>query len=206
MNKSESILTEKDILIIKEVILENGGNWDNDRLKEIKAKIKEYHRVFIRNRCCYCARIFNGEFKMVIDIEHILPKGKFPIYEFTPVNLSIACKRCNMQIKKQDITFLDNLDETKKEPFISERYLFIHPNLDIYKEHLNYIVQIYDDNILIKYTPIHDKPKGRFTYSYFKLDELEMNQIDQAQGIKDIEISPLMKQKDSESLQELLRG
>ncbi|NGF76540.1 HNH endonuclease [Fluviicola sp. SGL-29] len=157
--------------------------WDNPLLKDFKKKVKKYFRS-INDECCYCKKNFTGEFNMVIDIEHILPKSKFENLMFTIFNLNIACKRCNMNVKNENIDFLVDLSLVKTSPEDPSLYKFIHPNFDIYDEHIDYLVNINSQKKVIKFLIVGDSAKGKFTYDYFKLNELEIDTINQAQGVK----------------------
>jgi len=101
-------LTQEDISNIQIAIREGGKIWSSPHIAGFKRSIKDYYRVQQNEQCCYCKRVTVGEFRMVLDIEHILPKGNqaYRKYMFEPKNLSIACKRCNMKIKKQDVSFV----------------------------------------------------------------------------------------------------
>jgi hypothetical protein len=175
------MITKEDIILIQEVILEGGDIWANNRLDPLKRKFKDYYREKLNEQCCYCRKNTVGEFNMVLDIEHVLPKSKFERYMFNPLNLSMSCKRCNMNIKKEDISFLTDEDTIHNSPFVSESYQFIHPNLDSYFVNLRYFVEVVDNNTLIKYDPI--TVKGIYTYGYFKLKELEIESVNNTQGI-----------------------
>jgi hypothetical protein len=175
------MFTIEDVIIIKEVIKDGGDKWNNPKLLPVKTKIKNYYRTRLNEQCCYCRKNFEGEFNMVIDIEHILPKNKYEKLMFIPLNLSISCKRCNMKIKGHDISFITSVGDIDINPFESENYKFIHPNLDDYFLNLKYFVQISNNNKIVKYKPI--SPKGAYTYKYFRLKELEIESLNKAQGI-----------------------
>ena len=175
------MLTKKEFEIIKEVVNEGGDIWDNPKLEPVKAKIKKYFRGALGDQCCYCRKNTTGEFNMVLDIEHILPKSKFRNHIFQPLNLSMSCKRCNMNVKREDTSFIVDMKSILTHPFISNNYKFIHPNLDSYFDNLKYLVEIINENKLIKYDPITEK--GKFTYCYFRLNELEIESFNTTQGI-----------------------
>ena len=119
---------------------------------------------------------------MVIDIEHILPKSVYGEYTFSKVNLTVACKRCNMEIKKARLDFLVDEHSARKEPGDTQLFRFIHPNVDAYFDHIERSVVEKNDKRLVKYIILHDSPKGNYTYDFFKLDQLEINSFDKAQG------------------------
>jgi hypothetical protein len=87
------MITKEDLILIQEVIEEGGDIWANPKLDLLKRKIKDYYREKLNDRCCYCRKNTVGEFNMVLDIEHVLPKGKFEKFMFNPQNMSMSCKR-----------------------------------------------------------------------------------------------------------------
>lgn len=157
--------------------------WESKHIKDLKSRIKKFHLSLTNETCCYCGKEFHGEFTMVIDVEHIVPKKKYDALMFNIANLSVSCKRCNLNIKGEDTDFLI-------EPFDCadvgqhDKYKFVHPNLDDRKQHLSrYVVQANECRI-VKY--VTRSTKGEYTYTYFKLDELEIDSFDLAQGANQV--------------------
>ncbi|SDP85321.1 HNH endonuclease family protein [Desulforhopalus singaporensis] len=185
------MLNKDDLLLITQAI-ENGGDiWNNEILRPVKAKIKEYHRSVQDESCCYCRRDTTGEFNMVLDIEHVLPKGHsyFKKYMFTICNLSVSCKRCNLKIKGQKTDFIVDIESAKNNPCDNHLFHFIHPNSDNYYDHIKYIVEIENECRVIKYMVINSSAKGKYTYDFFRLKELEREAMDKSQGVKNVKIS-----------------
>lgn len=157
-------------------------SWDDKvLLKDIKKIIKDFHIKTTDERCCYCGANTHNVHRGTLDIEHILPKSLFPYYMFTTKNLSISCKRCNLTIKKAKVDFLSE-EFNRNHIFRTRYYKFIHPNLDNYDAHLLLEMAQSGRKTLIKYRVVNDSSKGHYTYSYFKLDALEKDSFDQAQG------------------------
>lgn len=177
--------TKEDVVAIRTSIAEGGKVWKNIKLACVKKNIKNYYKDKCR-RCCYCKRSFKGEYDLVIDIEHILPQSKYKKYMFSPKNLSIACKRCNMKIKKADIRFI-NINHHKRRVFNKTTYKFIHPNLDVYTKHIQRVNVEVDDFSYTKYKVLNNSQKGHYTYEFFKLFDFETEDLDKAQGIPVIE-------------------
>ncbi|MCX2454164.1 hypothetical protein OQX61_23035 [Pedobacter sp. PLR] len=175
-------LTADDLITIQAAIAEGGKIWENVLLTNVKRKIKTHYLGVTTEQCCYCKRDMRDEFMMVIDIEHVLPKSQFPDYMFELFNLSVSCKRCNMLIKGDSTEFLFDRATVSLQPRDTEQYRLIHPNLDDYFENIEYIVQIKNNKKSIKYLQL--KPKGVYTYSFFRLDKLEVNTLNNAQGIE----------------------
>jgi hypothetical protein len=182
--------TEVEIELIAKAKSDGGNVWDNPSLATIKRKIKDYYRAKNNEQCCYCRRDFENEFNMVIDIEHILPKSivEFSNYMFEIENLNISCKRCNMNIKKDRIDFIVDMATINPDYKVSQKYLFIHPNFDDYFDNIDYDMIIKNNKKLIKYTSKTEK--GKYTYSYFYLDKIEIDTLNSAQGI-DVKINDL---------------
>ncbi len=183
---SKAVLTIQDIKVIEDAIyaaaISGQKVWDQDVLQRIKSKIKAFSLVLLEDRCCYCAKNFLGEFNMVMDIEHVLPKSKYKQFEFSPFNLSVACKRCNMNVKNEDDSFVVDVAVANSDPERVDNYRIVHPNLDNYFDHLQYDVVIRNNSKMIKYSVVKSSSKGAFTYSYFRLKELEISSLTQAQG------------------------
>ncbi|MEJ5092625.1 HNH endonuclease [Sphingobacterium faecium] len=176
------VYTIKENADIAAAIAQGGKIWSNVLLNDVKTKIKNHYFLVQFPRCCYCSRLFVGEFRMVVDIEHILPQSQFGSERFVPDNLNIACKRCNMEIKKADLSFIVDIVAMGTDYYNSIHYKIVHPNLDIYDNHL--VRKEYRTNnfALVKYS-WSNNDKGLFTYKYFKLNELEIDALNNAQGL-----------------------
>jgi len=182
--------THDELVLIETAKGEEGSTWSSKTIEDVKVRIKQHYRENIIDECCYCRRSFTGEFNMVIDIEHILPKSVFEELMFNLENLSLACKRCNMQIKKADISFITDIESVRVTPFDSQFYLLVHPNVDIYFDHLGLSTFNQDGKKFVKYYPKNSSSKGAYTYNYFRLEELELDDMAIAQGgAPDVRIS-----------------
>lgn len=197
-------LTEQDIQNIEAAVEAGGDIWNNPLVKDFKDRVNAYYRNRGNEQCCYCKKNSHGEFKMVLDIEHILPKGQTEFRElmFVLTHLNVACKRCNMNVKGTRTDFVYNINDAANNHEDSNQYKFIHPNSDEYFDHLEYIQQIENDKKLIKYKVVNNSDKGEYTYKYFRLKELEIDSINQAQGLKQ---KSELSEKIDQSIQERLR-
>jgi hypothetical protein len=165
-----------------------GGGWDDDEAAEIRGKIRSF---LFRNSpvfCCYCGDSMFGWHKMAIDTEHILPKAKasYKRYSFELKNLNLSCKRCNMGIKRSDDSFYSGGDV--EDPFKSEYYSIVHPNLDQMEEHLELLKVQRNRKFLVRYTVVNGSTKGATTRRYFRLEDLEIDLISRAQGLEIAEV------------------
>jgi len=176
--------TDEDLILINAAKAKGGNVWEDPTLEDIKQRIKTHYRNGNAGHCCYCHRSFRGEFKFDIDIEHVLPKSKFLQFIFELFNLNISCKRCNMLIKKERTDFLIDADSIAQNPQQSDRYHLIHPNFDYYFDYMDYEVNIKNEIEMVKFTP--NRPKGEYTYDFFRLNEIEIDMFNQAQGIRSV--------------------
>jgi len=128
----------------------------------------------------------HGWHNLTIDPEHILPKKHFPKQLFKIKNLNIACKRCNMGIKGQRYDFF-LAAKNCANPFKSKLYKIIHPNLDNANDHLHLRVEQLNNSIFRKYWVVNNSEKGKATYEYFRLKELDVGSLDGAQGLVTVE-------------------
>lgn len=160
------------------------GGAEQAILVAAKVKIRDLHLARHGDRCCYCRFPLHGGGHFIVDPEHVLPKSldAYRPLAYTVWNLGIACKRCNMQYKRAKVDFLINTG-TGADFQDSENYRLIHPNFDLYKEHISIRMEINDDTTLIKYTKRPGSVKGPYTYDYFNLQEREVGTFDTAQGI-----------------------
>lgn len=160
------------------------GGTEEATLVAAKVKIRDLHRARHGDRCCYCRFPLHGGGHFIVDPEHVLPKSldSYRPLAYTVWNLGIACKRCNMQYKRAKIDFvIDAVTATAFQD--SANYRLIHPNFDLYKEHISINMEMNDDTTLIKYTKRPGSEKGLYTYDYFNLQEREVGTFDAAQGL-----------------------
>jgi uncharacterized protein (TIGR02646 family) len=160
--------------------------WSSSHVKQVKARLKAHKRLEQGERCCYCQRSTLGEFKMVLDIEHILPKSTFSHCIFDLSNLAVSCKKCNMKIKGERLDFLNGevpelLKMDKSQLFKKELYKFAHPNLLSVYEHLS-IYKSLDGPVTILHYRILTEI-GQYTYDFFRLEEFVTESMDRVQGL-----------------------
>ncbi|HEX9954167.1 MAG TPA: hypothetical protein VGB48_03005 [Allosphingosinicella sp.] len=152
-------------------------------LKSAKEKILNFHLERHGWTCCYCRTNLKGAGPFMTDREHILPKGKaaYKALSYTLWNLAAACKRCNLQFKRSGDGFVINGDDAAALSE-SSNYYFIHPNFDLWNEHLTRVaVQVNAKNIVKILRK--DSEKAAYTYDFFNLQELEVDSFDAAQGL-----------------------
>lgn len=178
--------TADEETVISQALL-NADPWDsedNDELKAIKGRIRDYHLQRHKYTCCYCRAGLRGRGNFTIDREHILPKKKYKNLTFAMSNLSVSCKRCNMEYKKNKIDFVINSATVEAAHTDSSRYRFVHPNYDNWSDHLSRIGFQYDTFELVVFRVLGGSEKGDYTYRYFKFDRYCAESLDIAQGIQ----------------------
>jgi hypothetical protein len=162
----------------------NPGGAQSTAIATVKTKIRDYHFARHGNKCCYCRVNLHGTGNFMADREHVLPKSvaDYRPLSYTMWNLGMACKRCNMEYKKNRTDFVVTLDDAS---LLQEgtNYRFIHPNFDLYREHLRRFAQEAEETVIVKYTVMAGSAKGAYTYDYFNLRGLEVNSFDRAQGL-----------------------
>ncbi|POD97400.1 HNH endonuclease [Pectobacterium odoriferum] len=182
MNNISFLAEEQDLM--NHAIARGHTFWADDSLITLKRKIKNYLREKQGECCCYCSRNIDDEFNMVLDIEHIIPKSKITSEMFEMLNLAVSCKRCNMRIKGEDVSFINDEFQNFKETgdyYQSSSYKFIHPNIDSWDENLIYTVVQVNRRKIVYYQVVRDSPKGRYAKIYFELDKIQANTFDEAQ-------------------------
>ncbi|WP_234016088.1 HNH endonuclease domain-containing protein, partial [Cronobacter dublinensis] len=153
-------------------------------LSDLKRKIKNHLRQNQQECCCYCSRNIDDEFNMVLDIEHIIPKSKIKSEMFEMMNLAVSCKRCNMRIKGEDVSFIEGEFEAFKASenyYQTDHYKFIHPNIDNWNDNLVYFVAQVNRQKIVYYQVVPGSAKGEFTKRYFELGKIQANTFDEAQ-------------------------
>lgn len=147
---------------------------------------------------------------MVLDIEHVIPKSKIASEMFQLANLAVSCKRCNMRIKGEDVSFISNDFEHFKQSisyYKSEYYRFIHPNLDEWDDHLLYMVVQRNKKKIVYYQVVKDSKKGEYAKEYFELDKIQANTFDEAQGavLRKEPLDPFVAQQYSKLVNSIFR-
>ncbi|RJS02676.1 HNH endonuclease domain-containing protein [Xanthomonas sp. CFBP 7698] len=163
-------------------------DWSCKGIRPIRKKVRNLHRLIQGDMCCYCRKQFHQDHDLAVDVEHILPQSSFPDQVLEPVNLSVACKRCNMGIKGCDYSFVHGASPAQvvKGIFRASQYEIIHPNLDCYSAHIAVLSVRVTGVSFHRYKVLRKSAKGQKTVEYFRLRDLEIEQLDAAQGIRGV--------------------
>lgn len=186
MNYLELEFSDDEKNLISLLVEEKTIDWAGDHFAVVRAKIRKFFRELQGDKCCYCRKSFALDHSLAIDIEHILPKSAFIELAAEPVNLAVACKRCNMSVKNANYSFIFNMDRDAilAKHAESSSYEIVHPNLDVYSDHIHKILIQIDGSMLRHYQPLNGSSKAMRTIEFFRLRDLEINDLDVAQGIK----------------------
>lgn len=186
----DEIQFEEDEVAAMDAAMQTDDPWDwkpggeqEKALKRAKDKIREFHLRRHGETCCYCRTNLHGAGSFMTDREHVLPKSKtaYRPFTYTMWNLAVACKRCNMQFKKNCDAFV--LDKVDPAAFLnSNNYLLIHPNFDRWEKYLNRVSAQVNDKSIVVFS-CSDEPKARYTYDYFHLEEVVIDSFDLGQGM-----------------------
>lgn len=151
-------------------------------ITDLKNRLKAYHLKAQDDSCAYCktpllARIIET------DREHIIPKNDLRIHTFTPYNISVACKRCNLTVKGTTKKHLVNWRRIKRIKYLNildeRNYNIVHPNIHYWHDHIDlYSEQVNQSSVRI-YFPLDRR--GRVTYNLFELKDLEVCRNTEAQ-------------------------
>lgn len=174
----------EELRLMEHAVEQGHGFWSDESLTDLKTKIKGYLRENQQECCCYCSRNTDDEFRMVLDIEHVIPKSRIASEMFVMMNLAMSCKRCNMRIKKEDVSFINGVFENFKDAgdyYQSNNYKFIHPNLDGWDENLIYNAIQINRRKIVYYQVVEGSSKGEYAKQYFELDKIQVNTFDEAQ-------------------------
>lgn len=153
-------------------------------LKIVKLKLLQLHLARQGNTCCYCRTVLKGGGHFMIDREHVMPKRKYRQLAYAIGNISVCCKRCNMQFKGERLSFVRDKTKIEANHMNSDEYLFIHPNYDFWFSHMTRIALQINDALFVFYKFSATDAKAAFTYDFFALNELEVESFNSAQGCK----------------------
>ena len=158
---------------------------ERNTLKEVKDKILHLHLQRHGWTCCYCRANLQGAGPFMTDREHILPKSKaaYKALSYKLWNLGAACKRCNMQFKGSDDSFV--IHDPPVDLLAAETYRIIHPNFDLWEDHLTRITVQVNAKTLVKFSR-KGSAKSMYTYEFFNLRGLEIDSFDGAQGLDNV--------------------
>ncbi|HDR7385655.1 TPA: HNH endonuclease [Bacillus toyonensis] len=159
-------LTEED----KDNVKKYGYKWDEPNLQYLKNKIRDH---LIRDTkyggYCYYCKWPIGTGTTPGDIEHIVHKSEYKLFAYEPMNLTLACDRCNTAKSKKDVlvTSLSNSYTVDDYPIDPSAFKIVHAHIDQYDK----CIEIKD---YIFFIGIDDANKGKRTIEICNLTRLDL--------------------------------
>lgn len=162
--------------------------WSDDDMKETRVALREYYRITQNGKCAYCKNQISLRSASNAQVEHIVPKSKYPEFVIVPKNLCVICSDCNEIKRNQEIlneipTVTTRL-KIKRYPTVSSAFRIIHPHFDNYEEHIFEINGFYLDK----------SKKGGYTILYCNLNRKLQKLGYETPLFSDIELMELMTQ------------
>lgn len=165
------ILSKNEKKFIKKLNKQDPNVWDisiaplkafkrGDEAKKLRLKDNIRHRLkkLQENFCIYCGGIFDSATET--HIEHFIPKQYLSKYTFEPLNLALACQRCNMDMKRTN-NYLVN----RRSIYIHCTFNIVHPYLDNLDDHIEH-----NNKVILSSKTL----KGQKTISEFCLNEEQL--------------------------------
>lgn len=115
-----------------------GAYWSDPAVELIRAEIKDHYIAEQEYICIYCARQIITANKAQWDAEHIISREKAPRFMFSPENLAVSCRDCNLAKGSKEV----RTTMRKSLPNESKHYLIVHPHFDNYAEHIRWFGDI----------------------------------------------------------------
>lgn len=151
-------------------------------ISSFKKRIKLFYLHKQLETCCYCKTILRGR-NIESDREHVIPKSMMKTLSFHPFNIAISCKTCNMSVKSTNDFHIRNWRRIGRLLYkdISDprNYNIVHPNIHDWYDHIDLHTMRYNAAVVHFYHP--KTSRGRFTYKFFQLHNLEIQNNTDAQ-------------------------
>lgn len=161
-------------------------DWENVIFEEIKTNIINHLRCEQNNRCCYCKRELGFDIKD-IEIDHIIPKSKYPNFTFEPKNLALTCPGCNT--KKSTNSVLNK--KIIKYPKNGTAFKIIHAHYDIYEKHIKILEGlIYNAQSRKGSETITICELSRLQFIENKAKQIKTNNSDDSKLVEDLRNAP----------------
>lgn len=157
------VRTKSDNDLIKQAS-PNGNkanDWYKDCLQDFKASVREYYLRKQNRRCAYCRTVIRTS-QVSAEIEHIIDKSGNPKWMYEPFNLCVSCKMCNTKKSSKRVLKKGTFSSLSHD---TSDYIFVHPHLDQYSQHINIIDGILYEGLTTK---------GKETIRICSLDRYEL--------------------------------
>jgi len=135
---AEYLDCEIDEMVVEQCRLDEAefNAWfDNSEIKARHKKACMQAQVF---RCCYCHRFKETMDGNEWDLEHVLSERDYPQFFAEPLNLTVACKRCNRAKGHEDVLRAAEPRPPIAVPDQAKSYTIPHPHLTTWNDHLRH--------------------------------------------------------------------
>lgn len=155
-----------ELMTLNKLTSSKASDWEKASLKKLKDTLRNDLLEFQNYSCAYCKREITTEIGRS-ELDHIIPCSLVPSFTFVRANLTLTCKRCNHSKKDHNPTTLPTEELRVIKGYIndSEKYLWIHPYVHSYEDH----IRIIGDAI---FEAVNESEKGLAVISKCKLDEI----------------------------------
>ncbi len=145
--------------------LTGGQMWDRGdvNIKGVKRHVNHHCLREQRCRCSYCEALL---LKGANFIEHFAPKGLYRDFAFEPLNLTVACGRCNSTSIKGEKDTIKTKPEKKR--YKDNEFLIVHPYLDNADKHI-----VFADKTRTTFDKEKCSELGLATIAFFEWDAID---------------------------------
>lgn len=175
LRRKTYILTEEEKLLLTNNPTFLNTDWEKNRFKNLKGKIRRHYGIRQNRKCAYCRTTINPE-GAGNAVEHIMPRIRKPQWMFVQHNLIVACTHCNSSKNTKNVMIKHENDYGHNPeycPTDTNEFKIFNPHFDIWSEHF----EIQDEFFLVP------KPntKGPDTYNFCNLNRylIILDYIDQ---------------------------
>jgi len=119
-------------------VQQSSNYWGEDAVDPVRTEIKNHYIAEQNYTCVYCNRQIVTTNKALWDAEHVICRDSVPRFMFTPQNLAISCRDCNITKGQKEVRTTNR----KKFPNESKHYLIVHPHFDTYSDHIRWFGDI----------------------------------------------------------------
>lgn len=109
--------------------------WSDVAVEPVRKEIKDHYIVEQNYVCVYCRRQIVTANNALWDAEHVITRVKASRFMFTPKNLAVSCRDCNISKGQEEVR---KNASRKSFPNESKHYLIVHPHFDNYEDHIRW--------------------------------------------------------------------
>ena len=124
-------------------------DWSHEAFMSLRSRIRDFYRREQNGNCAYCMQPISLQAAANAQVEHILPKSKHEEFIFEVKNLCVICADCNQAKGAKSALNGEEIDTIqippRRYPSSSNRFLIIHPAIDVYHEHIAINGKLYID-------------------------------------------------------------